>query len=371
MNGMKRREFLKKASVATLAGGAALATGCAGGQNSGPEVRSSRTYEWKMTTTWTSNLPILQESARMMSQWIEEMSEGRMKITVYAGGELIPAFEGFEAVSQGTVEMCHGVSYYWAGKAPATQFFSSVPFGMNAQQMTAWLYSGGGLKLWEELYAPFNLIPMPVGNTGFQMGGWFRKEINSVADLKGLKMRIPGLGGNVIVKAGGSALVSPVGEIYTNLDRGMIDATEWIGPYHDYLMGFYQAAKYYYYPGWHEPGTVTELMINKSAFDGLPAYLQTIIRAAAARSTQWVLSEFDAKNNDYLHKLINEENVRLRKFPDEVLATLKKYSEEAIQEVVEADAYSKKVYESYTAFRETVTEWTDLGEKLYYSGAMG
>jgi len=372
MEKMKRRDFLKKASAATLVGGAALATGCSSGQqNSGPSVRSDRTYEWRMVTTWTPGLPILQESADLVSQWIEEMSEGRMKITVYAGGELIPPLEVFEAVNQGTAEMGHGASYYWAGKAAATQFFASVPFGMNAQQMMAWIYSGGGLELWEELYAPFNLVPMPVGNTGFQMGGWFNKEINTAADLQGLKMRIPGLGGKVISKAGGSAILSPLGEIYTNLDRGVIDAAEWIGPYHDHLMGFYKAAKYYYYPGWHEPATVTELMINKSAFDGLPMYLQSIIRTAAARSTHWVLSEFDAKNNEYLQKLVNEEKVELRRFPDSVLTTLKGYSDEVIEELIETDAPSKKVYESFAAFRKKVNGWTDLGEKIYYSGALG
>ncbi len=372
MEKMKRRDFLKKASAATLAGGAALATGCGSGQqNSNPSARSDRTYEWRMVTTWTPGLPILQESANLVSQWIEEMSEGRMKITVYAGGELIPALEGFEAVSQGVAEMGHGASYYWAGKAAATQFFSSVPFGMNAQQMMAWIYSGGGLELWEELYAPFNLVPMPVGNTGFQMGGWFNKEINTAEDIQGLKMRIPGLGGKVISKAGGSAILSPLGEIYTNLERGVIDATEWIGPYHDHLMGFYKAADYYYYPGWHEPATVTELMINKSAFDGLPTYLQNIIRTAAARSTHWVLSEFDAKNNEYLQKLVNEENVKLRRFPDSVLTTLRGYSTEVIEELIETDAPSKKVYESFAAFRKKVGGWTDLGEKIYYSGALG
>ncbi len=235
-----------------------------------------------MVTTWPPTLPILQDSAKLVAKWVEEMSEGRMKITVYGGGELIPSLEVFEAVTQGVAEMGHGASYYWAGKAPAAQFFGSVPFGMNAQQMISWLYSGGGLQLWEELYAPLNLVPMPVGNTGPQMGGWFKREINSPSDLQGLKMRIPGLGGDVIKRAGGSAILSALGEIYTNLERGVIDAAEWIGPYHDYLQGFHKAAEYYYYPGWQEPQTVTELMINKSAFDALPPYLQNIIRTAAA-----------------------------------------------------------------------------------------
>jgi TRAP-type mannitol/chloroaromatic compound transport system substrate-binding protein len=295
------------------------------------------------------------------------MSEGRLKIHVYGGGELIPALEGFDAVSQGTAEMCHGASYYWAGKAPASQFFSSIPFGMNAQQMNAWLYGGGGLALWEELYAGFNLTPLPVGNTGVQMGGWFNREINSTADLKGLKMRIPGLGGKVIAKAGGSAILSAGAEIFTNLERGVIDATAWIGPYHDYLMGFYKAAKYYNYPGWHEPGSVLELIVNKSAFDGLPKDLQTMVRAAAAWSTIWTLSEFEAKNDVYLKKLVNDHKVSLREFPESVLKALRTYSEEVMRELAESDAPSKKVYASFSAFQKNVAGWADVSEKVYYA----
>ena len=368
MKQFERRRFLKQASLAAAAGGSALIAGCGSTQQpEGPSIRSSKTYEWKMVTTWPPHFPILGESADLVAKWIEEMSEGRLKIQVYGGGELIPPLEGFEAVSQGVAEMCHGAAYYWAGKAPATQFFSAVPFGMNSQQMNAWILSGGGLELWEELYAPFDLVPMPVGSTGFQMGGWFNKEINTVSDLKGLKMRIPGLGGKVIALAGGSAVLSAGGEIYTNLERGVIDATEWIGPYHDYLMGFYKAAKIYYYPGWHEPGTVTELIINKSAFEQLPRDLQQIVRSAAARSYSWTLSEFESKNNDYLQKLIQENNVRLEKFPDDVLKALRQYSQEVIDDVVSTDPMSKKVYESFSEFRKKVTGWADVSEKIYYT----
>jgi TRAP-type mannitol/chloroaromatic compound transport system substrate-binding protein len=365
MQSIKRRQFIKKAS---LAGSAALLAGCASPeQASGPAIRSNKKYEWKMVTTWPPNFHILGESANLIAQWIEEMSDGRLKIHVYGAGELIPPFEGFEAVSQGVAQMCHGAAYYWAGKAPATQFFSAVPFGMNAQQMNAWIYSGGGLQLWEELYAPFNLVPMPVGNTGVQMGGWFNKQINTVTDLQGLKMRIPGLGGKVIAKAGGSAVLSAGGEIYTNLERGVIDATEWIGPYHDYLMGFYKAAKYYYYPGWHEPGTVLELTVNKPALQQLPKDLQAIVRTAAARSNAWVLAEFESKNNAYLGKLTDEHNVQLKRFPDDVLSALSKHSREVIDELVETDARSKKVYEAFSSFRKQVTGWAELSEKVYYT----
>jgi len=362
---VKRRDFIKKAGIA---GGAALLAGCAQSQqNNAPAVQTGKHYEWKMVTTWPPHFPILGEAADNIAKWVEEMSGGQLKIQVYGGGELIPALEGFEAVSAGTAEMCHGAAYYWAGKAAATQFFASVPFGMNAQQMNAWIISGGGLALWEELYAPFDLVPMPAGNTGVQMGGWFNREINSMSDFQGLKMRMPGLGGKVVSKAGGSAVLSAGAEIFTNLERGVIDATEWIGPFHDHLMGFYKAAKYYYYPGWHEPGTVTELIVNKSAFEGLPKNLQAIVRAAAARANTLVLAEFESKNNAFLQTLINDHGVILKRFPDEVLNALQKYAGEVIDEVVASDAMSKKVYASFDAFRKNVNGWAGVSEKVYYS----
>ena len=197
-----------------------------------------------MVTTWPPNFPILGEGCKLMADWVEKMSGGRLKIQVFGGGELVPPLEAFDAVSSGSVELANGASYYWAGKVPSAQFFATVPFGMNAQQMNGWILSGGGQELWDEVYAPFNVKGYPAGNTGVQMGGWFNKEINSLDDLKGLKMRIPGLGGKVINKAGATAVNVAGGEIYTNLERGVIDATEWIGPFHDYKMGFHKIAKY-------------------------------------------------------------------------------------------------------------------------------
>ena len=366
MDSVKRRDFIRKATVAAVGAGA-LAS-CSQSQESGTTAaRSTQTFRWKMVTTWPPHFPILGVGAEKFAEWVEAMSEGRLKIQVYGGGELVPPLEGFDAVSQGAADMCHGAAYYWAGKAPATQFFAGLPFGMNAQQLNAWVYSGGGLALWEELYEPFNLIPMPAGNTGVQMGGWFNREINSIDDFKGLKMRIPGLGGKVISKAGGSAVLSAGGEIYTNLERGVIDATEWIGPFHDKLMGFHKAAKYYYYPGWHEPGGMLELIINKTAFQSLPPDLQEIVRAAAARSNQWILSEFESQNHAALKELVDEHGVQLRRFPDDVIAQLKTYTDEVLSELAASDPMSKKVYESYSAFRENVTGWSKLSEKEYYS----
>ncbi|GAB4178746.1 MAG: TRAP transporter substrate-binding protein DctP [Geothermobacteraceae bacterium] len=358
MSQQNRRDFLKKATVATAAAAAATTIGA-------PAVHAKKTYTWKMVTTWPPHFPVLGEGADKLAEWVEKMSDGRLRIQVYGGGELVPPLQAFDAVSQGMVEMGHGASYYWAGKSPATQFFAAVPFGMNAQQMNAWIYSGGGQQLWDEVYAPFNLKPMPAGNTGVQMGGWFNKEIKTIKDFKGLKMRIPGLGGKVLAKAGGTAVLSAGGEIYTNLERGVIDATEWVGPYHDYLMGFYKVAKYYYYPGWHEPGTVLETFVNKKAWESLPKDLQEIVTAAAMRSNIWMLSEFEAKNNTYLQKLINEHGVKLKKFPDEVVKTLRGYAAEVLDDIAAKDAQAKKVYESFRKFQKNVLAWSKISEKAF------
>ena len=357
---MKRREVLKKAGVGAVGLGAA-------GLALKPRKASAskKVYHWKMVTTWPPHFPVLGESADMIAKWVEEMSGGRLKISVYGGGELVPPLGVFDAVSSGTVEMGHGASYYWAGKHPATQFFAAVPFGLNAQGMNAWIVSGGGQQLWDELYAKFNLKAWPAGNTGVQMGGWFNKEINSIDDLKGLKMRIPGLGGKVLAKAGGNAVLVAGGEIYTNLDRGVIDATEWVGPYHDYKMGFYKAAKFYYYPGWHEPGTTLECMVNKKKFEALPKDLQAIVVAACARSNMWSLCEFEAKNESYLKILVDKHHVKLRKFPDPVLAQLKKYADEVLDDLRKKDPLTKKVCDAYKAFQKQYDEWNKISEQAY------
>ncbi|ARM30300.1 TRAP transporter substrate-binding protein [Prosthecochloris sp. HL-130-GSB] len=373
MSDTSRRSFLKRslqASAASLALSVPFLAGCSkpsGTSSDTPASSSSKKFQWTMLTTWPPTLPVLQDGPKLFARWVSEMSDGRLNIQVYGGDELVPALEAFDAVSQGTAQIGHGASYYWAGKIPAAQFFAAVPFGMNPQQMNAWLQSGGGMELWEEIYAPFNLIPMQGGNTAIQMGGWFNREINTVDDLKGLKMRIPGLGGKVISKAGGAAVLSAGGEIYTNLERGVIDATEWIGPYHDYMMGFYKVAKYYYYPGWHEPGTNLEFFVNTNAFNQLPADLQSIVRTAAARVNHWMLSEFESKNNIYLQKLVNEENVQLRPFPEEVLEQLRTYSQEVLDEIVSNDTKSRKIYDAYQAFRRNISQWSDISEKIYYT----
>lgn len=365
-----RRRFIKEMGAAALgAAGLGLLSSCRGQP---PEEKAAvtpapenQTIEWKMVTTWPPHSPMLGEGADKLAQWISDASNGRLNIKVYGGGELVPPLGVFDAVSQGTAQMGHGVSYYWAGKAPAAQFFAAVPFGFNAQNINAWLYAGGGMALWEEAYEQFNLKPFPAGNTGAQMGGWFNKEINTIDDLKGLKMRIPGLGGKVLAKAGGNAVLVAGGEIFTNLDRGVIDATEWVGPFHDLQMGFYKAAKYYYYPGWHECGSALEVIINKEAWSVLPDDLKAIVDAAIAKSNIWMISHFEAKNNQALATLVNEHNVALRQFPEPVLKELKRLSLDVLEEIANADPMSRKVYDSFLDFQKNIFEWNKIAEEPY------
>ena len=347
--------------------GGLLLPSCTGHQEKKNEgLDLSTRYKWKMVTTWPPNFPVLGEACQLFAEWVNQMSAGQMTIKVYGAGELIPALEVFDAVSSGASEMGNGAAYYWAGKAPSSQFFTAVPFGMNAQQMNAWIYRGDGMKLWHTLYKNFGLLPFPAGNTTMQMAGWFNKEINSMDDFKGLKMRIPGLGGKVLAKAGGTAVLSSGNEIYSNLERGVIDATEWIGPYHDYIMGFHKIAKYYYSPGWHEPGSVLENIFNLKAFSELPYHLQVILETASARMNIWVISEFEAKNNEYLQKILAEKQVEIRQFSPEILATLKKHTNDVLSELAESDPFAKEVYTSFTNFASGIRNWASYSEKLYH-----
>ena len=318
---------------------------------------SGRIYRWKMVTTWPANFPVFQEAPEMFAENIRVMSNGRLDIKVFAGSELVPALQVFDAVSQGAVEMGHGSAYYWAGKVPAAQFFSTVPFGMEQKGVEAWLYHGGGLELWNELYEPFNVIALPIGNTGVQMGGWFNKKIETIADLKGLRMRIPGLGGKVLDRAGGNPILMSAGEVYTALERGTIDATEWVGPLHDLRLGLNRAAKYYYYPGWHEPGTELELLINKTRWDSLPADLQSIVRQAAVATSTWTYSAMEYHNSQSLKELSMKKNVQVVPFPPDVLQELRAITAQTLADEAARDPEFKRVYEAYMSFRDTYHPW--------------
>ena len=360
---------IKAWSKLVLTGLTAIALVACGGSEKSEDTASvekkADVIHWKMVTTWPKNYPVLGTGAEALAKNITEMTNGRLNIKVYAAGELVPALEVFDAVSRGTAEIGHGASYYWKGKVPAAQFFTAVPFGLTAQEMNSWIHHGGGLALWEEIYEPFNLLPMVAGNAGVQMGGWFNKEINSLEDFQGLKMRMPGLGGEVLKKVGATPINLPGGEIFTALQTGTIDATEWVGPYNDLAFGLYKAAKYYYYPGWHEPGSAMEVLFNKDAFNALPKDMQLIVRSAIRQANAEMLDEFTALNNEALQTLVNEHNVILKPFPADVLFALKKAAEETVAEVAAEDPMSQKVYDSFKDFGNKVNAWHEVSERAY------
>jgi TRAP-type mannitol/chloroaromatic compound transport system substrate-binding protein len=356
-----RRQFLTTAT-AVLGLGTLAACNKKEETTATTAAAKQETIHWKMVTSWPANFPGLGTGASRIADYINTLSGGRINVKIYAAGELVGALEVFDAVSAGTAQLGHSGAYYWKGKSRAAQFFSSVPFGLTAQEMNAWLFYGGGMTLWEETYKPFGLIPGAGGNSGTQMGGWFNKEINSLDDFKGLKMRMPGLGGEVIERLGAIPVNLPGGEIFTALQSGAIDATEWVGPYNDQAFGLYKAAKNYYAPGWHEPGTVMECMMNEKAYDALPADLQAIVKAAILLVNQDMLAEYTARNQTALHELANQHGVVVKMFPDEVLRELKKVSDTVLDEEAAKDPLSQKVWASQKAFRDQVKDWTDIAE---------
>lgn len=361
---MKRRDFLKKAGVGLAGGVAATAV-------SAPAVLAKPKYNWKMVTSWPAGMPILQTGAERFAKLVGEMSDGELTIEVYAGGELVPPLGAFDAVSQGMVQCYHSASYYWAGKHPGTQWFTSVPFGMNTTGYNAWLNAGDGQKLWEELYAPFNLVPRALGSTSFQMGGWFNKKINSVADLSGLKLRFPGLAGKVYAKAGSSVVLLPGSEVYTSMERGVIDGTDWVGPVLDKRMGLDRVAKYYYTPGWQEPTGYTEVVFNKAFYEKLPKDLKLVLDGAAAKITATMIAEFDQQSAQTLIEIEKEGKVEITEFPQDVLDNFKKLSAEVLEEEADKDPMARKIHDNYKAFQAQLLEWLKVTDKQYYSRMQG
>jgi TRAP-type mannitol/chloroaromatic compound transport system substrate-binding protein len=351
-----RRRFLQHAGIATTgivaAGGLSAAAG-------------SESYNWKMVTTWPKNFPGLGTGANQLAATIGQMSGGQLRIRVYGAGELVPALGVFDAVSRGTAEMGHSASYYWKGKHEATQLFAAVPFGLNAMEMNAWLHFGGAQELWDALYRDFNLKGFAAGNTGVQMGGWFNREINEIGDFSGLKIRMPGLGGEVLRSLGATVQLLPGGEIFQALKTGVIDATEWVGPYNDLAFGFQQAAKYYYWPGWHEPGTTIEAMVNKEAFEDLPGHLQAVVERGCQAANEQMLAEFTARNSAALNTLVSKHKVQLRRFPDPVLKGLGSKAARVVEDIASSDPFSKQVYESFQKFRKESSGYTRITEQAY------
>ena len=334
--------------------------------DAGPSVSGSETsIEWKLVTTWPKGLPGLGSAPENFARRVGEMSNGRLTVRVYGAGEVVPPFEVFDAVSQGVAEMGHGASYYWKGKIPSSVFYTAVPFGMTAQEMNGWLHYGGGLELWRELYAPFGVRPFAGGSTGVQMAGWFNRELKSASDLDGLKMRIPGLAGEVFAVSVGTAVRLSGREIYTSMQTGVIDAVEWVGPYNDRTLGLMEVAEYYYYPGWHEPGAMLEFTVNQAAFDRLPADLQAIVEGAARATNQDMLDEFTARNNESLTTLLEEHSTKLRPLPDDVMDVLHSNAVIALEELKKDDPMAQKISASYEAFLDGVRTYHEISERAY------
>ncbi len=326
---------------------------------------SKRIYSWKMVTAWPPNSPINQESVEQFAKDVEIMSRGRLKIKVFAGGELVPPLQAFDAVSQGGVEMAHTASYYWAGKVPAAQFMTVVPFGLTHKGAWSWIYAGGGLALWQELYEPFGIVPFPMGNTGIQMGGWFNKRINSLDDLKGLKIRMPGLGGKVLAKAGANPVNIDPGELYMAVERGVIDATEWVGPVFDKRQGLDEVAKYYYFPGWHEPGSQLELIINRDAWQQLEPDLKLIVETAAAKASLDIFAQSELQNTTAFLEMQADNSIEILEFPESVIKELRKITALVIEEEALADSDFLKIFEAYRAFEEDYQAYRSVTEIPY------
>ncbi|OLQ75954.1 ABC transporter substrate-binding protein [Photobacterium proteolyticum] len=339
--------------------GLVLAMGLAGCGEQGSDKKDQqvKAVEWKLVTSWPKGFPGLGLAPERFADKVNALSGGRLIIKVYGAGELVPSFDVFNAVSKGTAQMGHSAAFYWQDKIPAASFFSATPFGMTAQEMNAWLHYGGGLELWQELYEPYGVIPMAGGNTGAQMGGWFNKEINTLADLKGLKMRLPGFAADVLKRAGGIPVSLPGGELFTALETGAIDATEWVGPYNDLAFGLHNAARYYYYPGWQEPSTTLEFLVNKNAYQALPDDLKQIIEVAARAINQDMLDEYMVKNVQALDVLVNEHGVEIRLFPKEVLAELKLLTQQLMNENSASDPDLGRIYASYSQFLADIRQY--------------
>ncbi len=357
---IERRRFLAKASSATAAVAAVALTHA-------PDVVAQPKVKWRMSTAFTASLDVQQGAAERLAKMVEEVSGGRFRIEVFPGGQIMEPFECFNATSQGRIEAFMG-SQYWTDKEPALEWFTTIPFGMNPEGMAAWYYQGDGLKLCEEAYAPFNLVVRPAMSNAPQMAGWFRKKINAIDDYKGLRMRIPNLGGKVIARAGATTVVIPASDIYAALERGVIDAAEWVGPHDDMTLGLHRTARYYYYPGWHEPGTTLGFGFNKKAYEALPVDLRRTLDHATAAVQIYGLTDYYTKNAIALERLRTEfkGKVEILQIPLPVLRDLKKLAAEVIREESEKTPMARKVHASFTKFQALVGPWDHVAEGAYH-----
>ncbi len=391
---MKRREIIKGVGIATAGVAVATIAACSSKDTDGLKVElaeatakleaaNNRITEMlaaqqapatakgridiTMVSTWPRDFPGLGTGAQRFAKRITDISDGQIAVEYFAGGERVKPFDSFDEVASGNAQMYHGAEYYWKGKHPSWAYFTTVPFGLTYTEINAWIRFGGGQELWDELAGEAGLKGIMCGNTGVQMGGWFRKEMNSADDFKGLKMRMPGLGGDVIAKLGASPVSLPGSQIYENLISGSIDATEWVGPWNDNVMKFYEAAKYYYYPGMHEPGAMLSCGINKSFWESLSSANRNLIEAAASMENDVMMSEYNAKNGEALAKLITEQGVQLRRFNDDIYDAFGKAATEVFDEVVAHSDLARRVHESFLKARSNIGAWAKISDQEYVS----
>jgi TRAP-type mannitol/chloroaromatic compound transport system substrate-binding protein len=361
-----RRRFLVKA-------GGAMAAATAPAIVDAPHVIAQPKVQWRMSTAWTPALDVIQGAAQRLAKVVEEMSGSRFRIEVYPGGQIMGLFDCFDATSKGTIEAFMGSPQYWQDKEPAIEWFATIPFGMNPEGMAAWYYQGDGLKLMEEAYAPFNLVPRPAMANAPQRAGWFRKRINTTGDFKGLKMRIVNLGGKVYARAGATTVVTPGSEIYAALERGVIDTAEWVGPHNDMQIGLHKTARYYYYPGWHEPGTMLDFGFSKKAYEALPVDLRRTLDHAATAVQVYASTEHHAKNAIALERLTTEfkGKVEMLQLPAPVLRDLRKLTAEVVKQESEKTPMARKVHASFTKFQALVGPWDQVAEGAYHRFVAG
>ncbi|MGE0745230.1 MAG: TRAP transporter substrate-binding protein [Rhodospirillales bacterium] len=352
---MRRRSFLRNSIV----GGAAATAAAAG--IAAPAIAQGR-KQLKLVTSWPKNLPGPGVGAERIASRITMMTGGQVEVKVYAAGELVPPLGVFDAVSKGTADIYHSAPAFFQGKTPAINFYFNIPFGLTAQELSGWLKYGGGEQLHDEVGARFNLKPFVAANFGSGMAGWFRKEINGVDDLKGLKFRMPGLGGEMLRRLGAAVVTLPAGEVLPALQSGAIDGTEWIGPFSDMALGFYKHAKYYYYPGWHEPAPTAELTFNLDVWKGLTKEQQEVVRVVAEAENDRTHGEANAQNTIALNKLVSDHGVQLKRLPDDVLTALQKVSGEVLSESVAKDPLAVKIRDSFLAYRKQALVWANVGD---------
>lgn len=364
---LSRRKFMTAGAI----GAAGLATGCDCKERCGGPVAGGlsdggiRTRELKMVTTWPRDFPGLGDGAENVAKFITEMSGGKMRVKLYAAGELVGAFDAFDAVSGGSADLYHGAEYYWTSRSRAYPFFTAVPFGMTVQEIMGWVEYGGGQQLWDELAGKFNIKPFAAGNTGHQMGGWFKREINSLEDLRGLKIRMPGIGGEVMRRSGASAVTISGSELYQALQSGTIDATEWVGPWNDIALGFYREAKFYYWPGFHEPGAALAVGMNLDLWGDLSVQERAIVENACRAANNQMIAQYAHNNSIGLKTLIEKYDVQLRQMPEDVLAELARNTKIVLEEIAEGDDLSRRIFESYRKALLAGTQWNRISDEAY------